>query len=511
MHKFGKQNPKGPTKTAQIGQPYCYHRHRSPSLEETVHSNDFSLLVADSLIRMEFHSKSFHPGWRMQVCILFTVALTLLSPDLAAHRAPNLGTLLVVLLIHCCIVLVASSIALRTNSRTRSCTHRSCGLAAQLHMIVWSVGSVGSVIFFATLSPGVLEATVIPIPTVVGPCFTRLLFVLPCLTSLLLSWAILFEAEKTIGLVGMTESRWKIVLQKSRGFLLLPVTVLATTVFWSDLVSGLIGNSVTTTLAAETLSNALQTDWLLSLVRVLPLPGLLLAFPILLRCLQAPHCLPQSELRERIQDRCEQANFKPMDLLIWNTGQSVRNAAVSGFGGRLRYVLLSDRLLAEIDHDRIERIVLHEVAHAIHAHSVKLLTIAIVLIGSTYAVYSISATNLPWTATALIMTIFASVGVGLYGQLARRFELQADLWAAQESGEAVEYLRAIADVASGHPDRATWLHPSFQSRCEFLLNGFEKAHRSLRSQFRTTVVRLVGWFFVLPLVAYVLSVAWRYW
>ena len=170
--------------------------------------------------------------------------------------------------------------------------------------------------------------------------------------------------------------------------------------------------------------------------------------------------------------------------------------------------MLSDRLLRDLSPKRAELVVLHEIAHVKARHNLKLLLLSICLSSTCVFSYWALATTSSWSLKLGLILIAAWAGIRTFGRLARLFELQADRWAARKSGDPLEYLRAIADVASGHPDRATLMHPSFHQRCEFILNGGVKSGEFLQNEFRKALCFMGIWMTAVTAIGAGIALAW---
>ena len=332
-----------------------------------------------------------------------------------------------------------------------------------------------------------------------------MVLLLPILLPLIASWAFLYDAEKLVASLeepGTRESkprltRWQHVLSQIRGFVfvpLIPILVIAT---WLQLCEQLLPN------------NAVGVAGLGSLlVRGLPLFFVALLFPALLRHVWRTEPMRRSKLRERLDARCEQLGFDVSEILLWRTDYRMLNAAVAGFSSRLRYVFLTDRLVRDLEPSQVECVFLHEIAHARLRHSRNLVLAFCGAIGASFVAVGlfIREATATWneTTSAIAMLVGMLVGFAisylLVGRYARLLELQADLWAAKRSPNPEEYLRAIASIATGDPDSATWMHPSFQQRCEFLMNGFQSASDLIRFRLRMAVAQLAA--FAVGLVAF---------
>jgi STE24 endopeptidase len=130
---------------------------------------------------------------------------------------------------------------------------------------------------------------------------------------------------------------------------------------------------------------------------------------------------------------------------VWNTRQGVANAMVVGLLPRLRFVVLTDRLLLDLTSDEVEAVFGHEVGHVKHHHmplyfsflSISLMVLLGVwelvvpylasgsgaLAGFERAGLSPSDWTWPMVIGSLVVHIFV-----VFGFLSRRCERQADIY-----------------------------------------------------------------------------------
>ncbi len=157
--------------------------------------------------------------------------------------------------------------------------------------------------------------------------------------------------------------------------------------------------------------------------------------------------LPAGPLRARLDRLCRRAGFACRDILIWNTDGVVVNAAVLGMARPVRYVLLSDAMLEHFDDEAVTAIFAHEAGHIVHHHIPYLILFSVglfLLCGSAVELAAIRL-DLPATVVELFMLVVTAIlilWVVLFGMLSRRFERQADVFAASmapaDSAEATD-------------------------------------------------------------------------
>ncbi len=200
-------------------------------------------------------------------------------------------------------------------------------------------------------------------------------------------------------------------------------------------------------------------DLLLALMAV----GVFIIAPVMLRRIWRTSPLPSGPTRERLESVCERIGFRCREILVWNSGGVMVNAAVMGFFAPVRYVLLSDALLDTMAPEQIEAVFGHEVGHVKHRHLQHYLVFAVVGWVLVAGVMELLALGSIEPHAPLDLTIFSIQAIGMavtviywgigFGWLSRRFERQADLFGAYcATPDASECLLPCAV----HPDaRAT--------------------------------------------------------
>lgn len=96
--------------------------------------------------------------------------------------------------------------------------------------------------------------------------------------------------------------------------------------------------------------------------------GMVLAMPLVLRRLWKTTPLPEGHLRQELVSHCQARRCPVSEVLLWHTGMRQANAAVVGLLPRLRYVLISDRLLAVLTRGELLAVLRHELSHLKRGH-----------------------------------------------------------------------------------------------------------------------------------------------
>ncbi|MFC6764388.1 M48 family metalloprotease, partial [Natrinema soli] len=149
----------------------------------------------------------------------------------------------------------------------------------------------------------------------------------------------------------------------------------------------------------------------------------------------------EGQRRERVERLCTELGYRPRGLFLLE-GESTKtaNALVAGTVPGLRYVFLTDYLLAECDDDELRAILAHEFGHVAGRHLWQrgLLTVAVfgawILgvqrfgLGGLEERFGFVGFFVPF------MALYAVYHVVLLGGLARWQEFRADAYAAREAG-----------------------------------------------------------------------------
>ncbi|QOJ04634.1 MAG: M48 family metalloprotease [Planctomycetia bacterium] len=226
---------------------------------------------------------------------------------------------------------------------------------------------------------------------------------------------------------------------------------------------------------------------------------ILLCSPVLIRHIWSTRPLPDGPLRRRFVETCRRIGLRYREILLWQTHGTTINAAVVGFVPPMRYILVSDALLENLDDEEIEAVFGHEAGHVHHWHLPLFGVFALVtmyLAGGAF----IALQRMRWvTDPALLEFISLAVLLALwlfaFGWLSRKFERQADLFGVQcvtpDIASCVPHCRVhgkspapgvcttaanvfgrtltrIADLNGIARDAPSWRHGSIASRCRLL-------------------------------------------
>lgn len=215
---------------------------------------------------------------------------------------------------------------------------------------------------------------------------------------------------------------------------------------------------------AATRPLGLPDDWLDPGAMVLAAALVFLFAPEILRRVLHTERLEDGPLRRRLEAMCRRSNMRCRDILVWRTHSSMGNAAVMGMVPRMRYVLLSDLLLETMTDDQVEAVFAHEMGHVVHRHMAWFVVFFVVLwIGMAGVEQWLSASLLTeggpgWVNPVLAAGVFFWMLL-LFGFLSRRFERQADVYAARTMQAKADGATTVAQPTHAASGSAVVVHP----------------------------------------------------
>lgn len=200
--------------------------------------------------------------------------------------------------------------------------------------------------------------------------------------------------------------------------------------------------------------------WPLDLAKFASALSVLAISPLLARAVLTVRPIPQGETRSLLSDVCTRHRVKVRDILLWNTGGTMINAAVMGLLRPLRYVLMTDALVESMDREEIQAVMAHEVGHVRRHHMPWLVAALITAVLGLTALTNLAIVGLVRTSVIDVdgtippvvdiglLVIQAAGALALFGWISRRFERQADVFAVQHlSGSGVAAATAVPDSA----------------------------------------------------------------
>lgn len=264
----------------------------------------------------------------------------------------------------------------------------------------------------------------------------HLMGIVPLVTGLMLIRLAVYEVEQRV-----TSSKWKReeYLSVHLKFLLLPLLPLFAYLSLLDLIAHIPFLANHTYLPIALMMSLIFLAYIYA--------------PLLLGLIWRTTPLTDVNLRTKLHRLAAQDNIKYKDIVIWQT-ESVANAAVAGIAPWSRQIFLTDALLQHFSDDEIEAVVAHEFGHIRYKHILTYLMFMIVYFLS-YAIYYTyiggPLESLPSTSSllpAIGLVFFISLYfVIIFRALSRRFEYQADLYAATLTGKPDALQLALARLA----------------------------------------------------------------
>lgn len=226
--------------------------------------------------------------------------------------------------------------------------------------------------------------------------------------------------------------------------------------------------------------------------------------PEILRHVWVTQRLPDGPLRDRLLLLCRQLKLRCREILVWRSGGMIVNAAVMGVIAPLRYVLITDAMLEQLDDRRIEAVFGHEAGHVKRHHILFFLLFALIS-GCIVTIFSVRARGISREDYEIAAAILGGIllfkwGV-LFGWLSRRFERQADVFSVRTLGAIhipcaqpclvhnpppdvptppgdrlcataahvfSDALNEVALLNGIRPDARSWRHSSISSRSRFV-------------------------------------------
>ncbi len=316
-----------------------------------------------------------------------------------------------------------------------------------------------------------------------------LLILAPVYVPILLSWAAFYEVDRLVEELTVADdspeprlpARWRYVLLHARHYLALVLAPLLLILLVHDAARIWIPEFA-----------AGPYGWL---VLALPMLSLVVLLPQLLTSMWKTERLAASALRDRLEEVLIGCRLQVRDILVWKTEGRMINAAVSGVWSRMRYVLLTDGLLARLESEQIEAVLRHELGHVARRH----LLLRMLMLGLPAAIWVAIDRAMPqgltelselvasygilpqWQTGILVPLAMACYGIFGLGGYCKQLEFEADLYACGMIGKgdvidtnaaATAFITALDDITQTSGSSRThegWLHPSIERRADFIM------------------------------------------
>lgn len=306
----------------------------------------------------------------------------------------------------------------------------------------------------------------------------ELLIIAPAVAALCLVWALLYPIDRryleaTIlrrlddgqhppPLLSRLEHTWL----KVRHHVLMALIPISLIVAWNESIVRIANRMLDsaqesrdgTLLGLDALALQSTLEYSIPVLHLLGVLLIMSLLPLMISRIWDTVRLDAGPLRDRIEAVCREHNVRVRDLLVWRTHGSMVNGAVLGVFGPLRYILLTDRLLETMSWPHIEAVTAHEVGHIRRRHLAwlalcTLAALACAALGVEGVLVGLFGLNIdtgPAAALAAITTLVFVLVV--FGFVSRRFEWQADAFAAVSMSAATSRPASASDATPSETD-----------------------------------------------------------
>ncbi|MDP1835340.1 MAG: M48 family metallopeptidase [Chlamydiales bacterium] len=279
-----------------------------------------------------------------------------------------------------------------------------------------------------------------------------------------------------------------------------------------SLLGDILGVAAST--LGETLTTALSAGFLGSMM---------VFFPYVLVTAWQCKPLPESPMKNRLEELCKELKFTYSAMLTWPVMGNSLTAAIIGIIPRFRYVMFTPNLLEQLSPECVEAVLIHEVGHNRRKHLLiypfiiagamvvvaYLSEILLAPIDSRLALKSILDPNGPWQALRPLLLFATYVAVMalyfriVFGFFSRLFERQADLTIFDTDLPPRYMSQALDEVGylSGNiHDHPSWHHYSIRQRMNFIERA-EKHPGIVQKHHRRVKLTVIAYFLLLALTA----------
>jgi Zn-dependent protease with chaperone function len=230
-------------------------------------------------------------------------------------------------------------------------------------------------------------------------------------------------------------------------------------------------------------------------LEVLVMLGLVVAVvffvPLAIRMVLPGGTLPEGRLRRRLEAFARDHGLKINQIQFWRTGSRMfATAFVIGLASPFRYVFITDSLMRRLNDDEILAVFAHELGHVKHRHLwwllAFILSLSFVMMGAEEGIKLLpNAAEFSWLALVgpLAFAYF------LFGYVSRRFERQADFFAAKHTSAEL-LAQVFVKLGMSNPaamKKQGWRHFSLEQRVRELM--MVKAHPQLLGMFNKELLR----------------------
>lgn len=238
-------------------------------------------------------------------------------------------------------------------------------------------------------------------------------------------------------------------------------------------------------------------EWFLFLLLIV---AMYMLAPFVLKHIWITEPLPKGSLRLFLQSISYRAKIKVRDFLVWKVGQRpFANALLIGLFPFNRFVMFTDTVLKKLSDEEVTAVFAHEIGHAKFNHLLILLIFSCAYMSILFSMNGLMNEILGegiwnFSFSLLGLVIFWVV---LFGQLSRRFELQADWFASEITANPDSFTRALSKIAylNGIPFKTSGIssltHPSIEKRINHIENKISNSSTQLIMMRKIIVILII--------------------
>jgi Zn-dependent protease with chaperone function len=229
--------------------------------------------------------------------------------------------------------------------------------------------------------------------------------------------------------------------------------------------------------------------FLQAILQVALVVGVSMFIPLAVRMVLPGGPLPDGRLRRRLETFARDRGIRINQILVWRTGSRMfATAFVIGLVNPFRYVFITDALLKRLNDDEILAVFAHELGHVKHRHLWWLLGFVISFTAILLAVEEVLPPQDSARQFAAIAMVLA-YGYFLFGYVSRRFERDADAFAAQHTSPEL-ISQVFLKLGMENPammKKQGWRHFSLEQRVREII--LQKVRPEVRREYRHELLR----------------------
>lgn len=253
----------------------------------------------------------------------------------------------------------------------------------------------------------------------------------------------------------------------------------------------------------------LETDPVVAaLFMVVVLLLILMASPLVVRCIFPAERLPDGPFRVSLEELARRAGIGYRDILVWKTGgRELINACIAGAFSPMRYIFFTDGILKHFTPRELGAVFAHELGHARHHHFVIFFAVVVAfLFGVHYFGGAVEPGAGFWAVLAVAAFLYFRAG---FGVLSRQLESQADLYSAdlvRSTQTTTLALSRVGELTGGVSVRRGWRHHPIPTRVDILWRAAVDPGFRRRFDRRTRIyLRVVALLFVVATCGFIAS------